>query len=73
VRTVTVALDSEGSRFVAQGSLRGQPININAPRLPGDRRGPTGFSATELLLAAAGSCAACRIFPGTTAIHLTAC
>jgi putative redox protein len=58
VRTVTIALDSEGSRFVAQGSLRGQPININAPRLPGEQRGPTGFSATELLLAAAGSCAA---------------
>ena len=31
---------------------------INAPRLPGETRGPTGFSATELLLAGAGACAA---------------
>jgi putative redox protein len=34
------------------------PIAINAPRLPDETRGSTGFSATELLLAGAGACAA---------------
>jgi putative redox protein len=45
-------------RFTADGSHIGRTIEINAPRAPGETRGPTGFSATELLLAAAGSCAA---------------
>ena len=41
------------------GRHDGQSISINAPAdLGDDERGPTGFSATELLLAGAGACAA---------------
>ena len=59
MRTVTVSWDREASRFVANGTHRGQAIDINAPPLSDDEeRRPTGFSATELLLAGAGSCAA---------------
>lgn len=58
MRTVTVSWDSELSRFTALGTHHNQPISINAPRPPGQHAAPTGFSATELLLAGAGSCAA---------------
>jgi putative redox protein len=58
MRTVTVSWDSELSRFTALGTHHNQPIAINAPRPPGQHAAPTGFSATELLLASAGSCAA---------------
>ena len=58
MRTVSVSWDPLGGRFVAGGTHRGQTIDINAPRRPDETRGPTGFSATELLLAGAGSCAA---------------
>jgi putative redox protein len=58
MKTVSVALDAAAGRFVALGSHRGEQISVNAPKLPGEQRGPTGFSATELLLAAAGACSA---------------
>ena len=58
MRTVTVSWDSEGSRFTALGTHRAREIVVNAPRPPGQHASPTGFSATELLLAAAGTCAA---------------
>jgi putative redox protein len=58
MRTVTVSWDKPEGRFVALGSHRGRTIDINAPRPADDDRGATGFSATELLLAGAGSCAA---------------
>jgi len=58
MRSVSVSWDTEGGRFIALGSHRGQEIVINAPRAEGETRGPTGFSATELLLAGAGACAA---------------
>jgi putative redox protein len=58
MRTVSISWDPLGGRFVASGTHRGHNIDINAPRLPDETRGPTGFSATELLLAAAGSCSA---------------
>lgn len=58
MRTVSVSWDKEGDRFVALGSQAGYSIPINAPRAPEDPRGPTGFSATELLLAGAGACSA---------------
>ncbi len=58
MKTVTVSWDKSGDRFVALGTHAGWPIEINAPREPGSTRGPTGFSATELLLAGAGACAA---------------
>jgi len=58
VRTVSVSWDQEGGRFTALGSHAGHPIAINAPRDESETRGSTGFSATELLLAGAGSCSA---------------
>jgi putative redox protein len=58
MRTVSISWDQLGGRFVAAGTHRGQTIDINAPRRDDETRGPTGFSATELLLAGAGSCAA---------------
>ncbi len=59
MRTVTVSWDKPGGQFVALGRHDGQSISINAPPNLGDEeRGPTGFSATELLLAGAGACAA---------------
>jgi len=61
MKTVTIDWDPAAERFVSEGTHRGQRIDINAPRtLPeGEgRHGPSGFSASELLLAAAGSCAA---------------
>jgi putative redox protein len=61
VKLVTIDWDPIAERFVSEGTHRGQRIDINAPRtLPeGEgRHGPSGFSASELLLAAAGGCAA---------------
>lgn len=58
MKSVSVTLAPGADRFVALGSHRGEQIDVNAPKLPGERRGPTGFSATELLLAAAGACSA---------------
>jgi len=58
MRTVSVSWDPLGGRFVAGGSHAGKTIEINAPREADETRGSTGFSATELLLAGAGSCAA---------------
>jgi putative redox protein len=57
MRTVTVSWDKSAERFVASGTHRGREIVINAPGEPGVPRAPTGFSATELLLAGAGACA----------------
>lgn len=58
MRTVSVSWDLSEERFVALGTHAGQPISINAPKLADESPGPTGFSATELLLAGAGACAA---------------
>lgn len=59
MRTVSVTWDKQAGRFTAHGRHPGRTIEINAPALPTESdRAPTGFSATELLLAAAGSCAA---------------
>ena len=57
MRSVAVSWDKEGGRFTALGRHRGQTIAINAPAEPDSKRAPTGFSATELLLAGAGACA----------------
>lgn len=48
-------LPAEG-RFTARGSHAGQVLGINAPHEEG--RPATGFSPSELLLAAIGSCSA---------------
>ncbi|MEX2548421.1 MAG: OsmC family protein [Chloroflexota bacterium] len=58
MRTVTVTWDKGEERFVALGTHPDRSIVINAPHGPGTMTGPTGFSATELLLAGAGACAA---------------
>jgi len=58
MKTVSVVLEPDASRFVALGTHRGQVVNINAPKLTDERGGPTGFSASELLLASAGACSA---------------
>ena len=61
MKTVTIDWDPVAERFVSEGGNRGRRVDINAPRtLPeGEgRHGPSGYSASELLLAAAGSCAA---------------
>ena len=58
MRTVTVSWDKGEGQFVALGTHRGRTIHINAPAESGSGRPPTGFSATELLLAGAGACAA---------------
>src|SRR5688500_20199699 len=58
MRTVTVSWDKVEGRFVALGTHRDRIIHINAPAEPGSGRPPTGCSATELLLAGAGACAA---------------
>jgi putative redox protein len=57
MRTVHVAWDPEAERFTASGTHPGQVITINAPH-PSAEHSATGFSATELLLAGAGACAA---------------
>jgi putative redox protein len=56
MRTVSVSWDKSGGRFTALGRNVGQTITINAPPAPSEQRPPTGFSATELLLAGAGAC-----------------
>ena len=43
---------------MALGSHAAHPISVNAPRAADETRGSTGFSATELMLAGAGACAA---------------
>jgi putative redox protein len=61
MKIVSIDWDPAAERFEAEGSHRGHRIDINAPRLKPEgegREGPSGFSASELLLAGAGSCAA---------------
>lgn len=58
MRTVSVSWDRQRGRFVALGGHEGQSIAVHAPSQTGEDRPPTGFSATELLLAGAGACAA---------------
>jgi putative redox protein len=61
VKSVVIDWDPVAERFVSEGGNRGQLVAINAPRTLPDgegRHGPSGYSASELLLAAAGSCAA---------------
>jgi putative redox protein len=57
MRTVHVAWDPGAEHFTASGTHPGQVITINAPHASPEHA-PTGFSATELLLAGAGACAA---------------
>jgi putative redox protein len=52
VKVVSVTWQPEADRFEASGTHPGQRILVNAPH----EGPPTGFSASELLLAAAGSC-----------------
>lgn len=58
MRTVTVSWDKAEEKFVALGTHPERSIAINAPGEAGKSRLATGFSATELLLAGAGACAA---------------
>ncbi len=58
MRTVSVVWDGQAERFTANGTHRGQTISVNAPHEPGSDHPPTGFSASELILAGVGSCAA---------------
>jgi putative redox protein len=58
LRSVSVSWDKTAGRFTALGSHQAYPIAINAPRDETEPPGQTGFSATELMLASAGSCAA---------------
>ena len=61
MKTVTIDWDPVAERFVSEGGNRGRRVDINAPRTRPEgegRHGPSGYSASELLLAAAGSCAA---------------
>ncbi len=61
MKIVAIDWDPARERFSAEGTHRGHRIDINAPHTlpPGEgRQGPSGFSASELLLAGAGSCAA---------------
>lgn len=55
MKLVTIAWRRELDRFEARGTHQGHEIAVNAPHRSGP---PTGFSASELLLAAAGSCSA---------------
>ena len=57
MRTVHVAWQPDAERFTASGVHPEHTIAINAPH-PSDDHAATGFSATELLLAGAGACAA---------------
>jgi putative redox protein len=52
VKVVSVTWQPEADRFEASGTHQGQRILANAPH----EGPPTGFSPSELLLAAAGSC-----------------
>jgi putative redox protein len=54
MKTVLVTWQPEADRFEAEGGLKGHVVHINGPH---DGR-PTGFSASELLLASAGACSA---------------
>ena len=58
MRTVRVAWDPAAERFTASGTHPGQTISVNAPHVPGSDQPATGFSASELILAGVGSCAA---------------
>jgi putative redox protein len=58
MRTVVVSWEPTLERFTAEGTHRGAQIAINAPHAASSHHPPTGFSATELLLAGAGACAA---------------
>lgn len=61
MKIVSIEWDPASERFEAEGTHRGHRIEINAPRLRPEgegREGPSGFSASELLLAGAGACAA---------------
>lgn len=58
MRTVNVAWDGPEERFRANGTHPGQTIAVNAPHEPGTDHPLTGFSASELILAGVGSCAA---------------
>lgn len=61
MKTVTIDWDPVAERFVSEGTIRDRRIDINAPHVLPDGQGrhrPSGYSASELLLAAAGSCAA---------------
>jgi len=61
MKIVSIDWDPVAERFEAEGTHRGHRIGINAPRIRPDgegREGPSGFSASELLLAGAGACAA---------------
>lgn len=61
MKIVVIDWEPARERFVAEGTHRGHRIDINAPHTLPDgegREGPSGFSASELLLAGAGSCAA---------------
>ena len=58
MRTVDVTWDQVAERFTASGTIRGHDITINAPDMHEEKRRPTGFSASELLLAGIGSCSA---------------
>jgi putative redox protein len=55
MKVVTVTWQPTLDRFEAHGTHRGQHVLVNAPHDDGP---PTGFSASELLLASAGSCSA---------------
>jgi len=54
VSTVLVTWQPAAHRFEAQGGIAGYAVQINAPHAGR----PAGFSASELLLAAAGACSA---------------
>ena len=58
MRTVDVTWDQVAERFEANGTVRGHSVVISAPAMPDVKRRPTGFSASELLLAGVGSCSA---------------
>ena len=54
MKQVLVTWQPEADRFEALGGAPGQLVHINAPH----EGRPAGFSASELLLAAAGACSA---------------
>ncbi|HEY8167862.1 MAG TPA: OsmC family protein [Candidatus Limnocylindrales bacterium] len=55
MKRVSIDWQPDLARFEAHGGHAGQTIAVNAPHEEG---GPTGFSASELLLASAGTCSA---------------
>ena len=54
MKTVVIDWQPGLARFEARGGHRGQVVTINAPH----DGAPTGFSASEMLLAGAGGCSA---------------